>query len=789
MTDEIDNTMDVRSRLSGIVSKISKWLEQNDLLNVNRMLSTLSNATLLFGNENSIGVRALYDQVQEAAVKKGAIENEFNEQYNPSGKGWSAFMDQENRIADIDGKELAVEVAGQNQKVKLTDAELITLYLMHRQNEKALFGGPSPREQLIGSGFRLEQNEIKDRNFSRSDAFKLADYDNQMIEIERYIAKKHPKIVRQIDGAFSVMRPHLNETFRSLHGSDLDEVANYFPVYSGKEQNMDQDSYRLFEGLRNNRTRVGSSDPMMIKDVNKVMQISKQTISHYAATATVSHNLDKLFRSVSENYNKDTTPNRYLNQVQGMINRTLDPTLRWNNNQDKKWDRLLKNFSSNFAISVLGMNMSVMFKQMVSLNTAAIYIDRKYLNESAVGTRGITLAPLQELTKWLEWNPKGVLGDKGALIPLQWSFPDNNPQMKLMMKHSGLAATRFEGINNREAEDSIEAEKRGKDMIHFNLGKKRFHISKHRLMMGIQAVDTLTVMKLWNAVESETKDLHPNLVPGTDEYYDHVAKRWEYLTEMTQPSTNSINRVDLHSSKHPVVRFMTMFGSATSKIGEAIIMESAKTVANPTSENKNRLGKALINTVMIQPILLTAIDLLVRGIEGFGWDDDEIEEYAIPKMMGYATGMFFGVRDVASTVIGQVYDKPWLMETTVPPIDAFEQFRTATAMMIQGYGKGEYGGEQWLYDDALKSYFELFLKTTGLPLKPMMTYRRMNKRLSSASSNTSGDSKESSGLKSLIDQAKKDSNTFFMPWEIIGLSSSEIDQLNKHLNPMYKIQI
>lgn len=728
--EEIQNTKVRKDDATGFMAKLGKYLEQHEFLNVNRLMSTLTNSVLLFGGENTVGTTFFYNQINQADSKKGELNRDWDRSYNVGGSSWSVYSAQQNRVSSVKGKDFTFETNKGSQSVTLTDAEMIGLFLVDRQKSRPLYG-LSPSEDITEYGFHLEQQGLKDRNIPQSTVFKPTR--KQLESINEYVLDTYPEVINSIDNTFKNVLPSVNEAHRQIHGTNIQVVDNYYPVYYGPENTLNQDSANIYNGLRSSKTRVGGSRPVMIKDVNKVMASSKAAMNHYAATAVPQYNIEKGFSALGSQYNDKSKEGKYIAQVHGQISKYLDPTIRWGSNQDKKADTFLRKLNSNFAIAVLSWNTAVMAKQCVSINTAAQYIDREFLNAVSPSLGPFTVAPLAELRKFLEWKPSEVLGKSGASFPLIWKDLGTDPVIQRMINFSGKAAERLTGAGgDRELSQAVEDERQGKDMFKLKLGNKEFNISKHRLMLGIQMVDALTVKQIWLATELETKKLYPELKEGTQEFYEHVALRWEDIVERTQPTSSSLNRVDIHSSKHMVARFMTMFGSATSKIGDAMFYEAAKTVSDPTVENKKSLLKFMSNTMFIQPLLLVAIDLLVRGLEGLDFpDEEELKDYAVPKFIGYSTGMFFGVRDVSGAVVGKIWDKPWLMETTVPPIDAYNQFKLATSQLIQGHGKAEFGyGDEYLYDDALKNYMELLLKTTGMPLKPMTMYHKLSRRFS-----------------------------------------------------------
>jgi len=93
----------------------------------------------------------------------------------------------------------------------------------------------------------------------------------------------------------------------------------------------------------------------------------------------------------------------------------------------------------------------------------------------------------------------------------------------------------------------------------FLYGRSNF---RDKMLRLLTASDKQAIGLAPAAVEAETRDLHPELVVDSDAYWDHVARRTEYLVRHGQPNYNVLDRSNQTSNPSTVSRLIFMFRTA-----------------------------------------------------------------------------------------------------------------------------------------------------------------------------------------------------------------------------------
>jgi septal ring factor EnvC (AmiA/AmiB activator) len=83
--------------------------------------------------------------------------------------------------------------------------------------------------------------------------------------------------------------------------------------------------------------------------------------------------------------------------------------------------------------------------------------------------------------------------------------------------------------------------------------------TKNALSFGAGAADSFAWGILWNACEAETKSLHKDLKPGTEEFYDKVAERFEAIIDHSQVVDGVLQRSQLMRSGDGLKKMATSF--------------------------------------------------------------------------------------------------------------------------------------------------------------------------------------------------------------------------------------
>jgi len=230
---------------------------------------------------------------------------------------------------------------------------------------------------------------------------------------------------------------------------------------------------------------------------------------------------------------------QYVDSLDGTLNRIEDPKNLYSSMGEKDMDKLINKISSNFAVSVLAMNLPIIFKQPVGYFIMKGFIDPKYLKKAGFGlgpvVGGVTPSQFMKSLKFT-----GVKGGE-TLLPVEWKTNTENQEYKEIIEHSSRLAYRMEGAITRELGEAMSNAEAGQDRVLMPWKDKKtgepVYISKSRLLEGIRVMDNNILMNTWKAVKFEAKEKYPQLKEGSSEYWDHVKSRTEFIINQTQAQT------------------------------------------------------------------------------------------------------------------------------------------------------------------------------------------------------------------------------------------------------------
>jgi hypothetical protein len=240
-------------------------------------------------------------------------------------------------------------------------------------------------------------------------------------------------------------------------------------------------------------------------------------------------------------------------------------------------------------------------------------------------------------------------------------------------------------------------------------------------MEGIKIFDSATIMSIWKAAKLETAEIHPSLKKGSQEYWEHIEGRVNEIVNKTQPTYDLTNRAEMSASSNPILRVLTMFSSARSKVAMLMVDGVISYVNNPTQANKSKLIKRSANILITTSLVLTAIDAL-KSRALYGLDDDELPEFVLNSTITNNLGYFYGLSTLTQLVVSQMDDKPWHRTVQHPVEMLIQDVSHALAHLFKGN-----------LNDALLKSIEAVFKTKGLPLQaevvPKALWKQFNEEI------------------------------------------------------------
>lgn len=634
----------------------------------------------LSGDYNSKVSKFFYQQFNRAERKRIEIINGFENlmkgDFQKLKKG-SLFQSGGKSIDDVENISVKLEDSkGVVSDVKLTYAEAINFYLMHRQEDvlQTTMGAISPNKALKEHGFVLDS--LPGRETERMVFFYTDEALKQIIDL---VENNFSDYISKVDLAMNYMYNYVDTTYTADMGYKLDKFKNYFPVYHKVEEKATNKLKTIIAEFRGTAAREGGGNPIKITDVERIMNNYKNAAAMYSAYAIPIENNKKIIGSLIERY-KGTNVEQYIDSWKSQIERLDNKAVLFPTQFDTKFNVGLNKLMNNFSVAVLGMNPSVMLKQTVSYIAATNYIDSKYLRKAGFGVGGVVGIKPQDIMKFIKYT--GI--SKGeTILPVEWNLNKNDQVIKEWELYSPKLSYRSKGAISTSMGELLSQGAEGDIALRIKIKGKEVKISKNRLMIGLIMMDTITIRSIWNAVKLEAVD--KGFVENSQEFFEYVAYRTEEIVDNTQPTFDLINRAELGQMQHPFARTITMFSSATSKLGMIVIEKLSDYINNPTPEKKRALLKAMLSTMVYTSLGVATIDLAkALLIHGFDDDDDKDWEAFERNLIGNTLSPFFGGSLIARGIMTRVDDAPWQSVMQHPVEQLIDRTITGTSSILKG---------------------------------------------------------------------------------------------------------
>jgi hypothetical protein len=655
---------------------------------LNKGLTYITNTRLwakyLSGGENSMFSTVVYKGLNDAREDFAKFRFDFEDMFkglNNDLFAGSEFHNPKADISDLETKSFSLD-SKLNRKIWseldskeiiLTKAEQIAIYLMDRQADK---------KGDLREGIFLE--EIRGRDYDLGHQFVLTEEQILGITSEMEADASVSDFVSSIDKATKYSYDNTNPQFMDLNGYALDNFENYFPTSHGPQNLKISKKKNVVEDMRSMRLRTPGAGAVRLVDPYKALSTMKMANASYSAYAKPIHNAQNMIDSVQKKFNsKDDIG--YLKAIQGTINKIQDSGTLNSSHGENVISKGINKLQGNFAVALLAKNLGVVLKQQVSLETATNEIDRKYIRKS-----GSSLGPVSFVNPFKLLKALTLKGDE-TMMPVEWTQAEKSEEYDTLMKYP-MFRERFGGIVSKESGEALMGRELAEDKIKMPFIKKDgkpIYITKSRLMKGIAVMDALTVIRLFNAVKLETQDRmsEPKFAAMTEEQVEkHNIARLQEIVDKTQPTFDQINRTGLSQNNNPIARSLTMFSSATSKMGMGMTESLIDYLNNPTPEGLRKFRNRMISTGVVTSMMITTIDLM-RHAALNGWtedDDDELfEKYAISSLTSTA-GTIQGVGGVMGIIISQMDSNPWYKTMQDPTQHIIQEGSEGVANLLKG---------------------------------------------------------------------------------------------------------
>ena len=428
---------------------------------------------------------------------------------------------------------------GQKKQIQMTPAMRMTLYLASKDSGwlRHMVGADDPNGHIDGAGIHMPDMKWYKKGDLET-AYSAKPDNSHKYRITKAFLNKIAADMTAEEKEFAdaahdffngMQKDAINAVSNELIGRDLALVDDYLPIdvdknFTGVDYGAIQNDGSV-SGIGSFKERVNSGAPVYVRDLTDILIKSINATSAYVGLAIPIRNMNKL---LGVNLGSMTEGGQYLTH-ETSLNEAIDK--KWGQTAKDYINKMLSDIQhpvrvqedlekafaklrSNYARSVLTLNLSVGLKQAASYPTAAAVVGWEALAKAMKDLHKVDLDLIAKYTPLLWYRSRGFI----------------NPDL--------------EGIKSQN--DFFSNLPKGLDWI--------------------TGVDFLTTRKLWKAAEYYVRDNQPNLyhkgagIYGqTDAYNEAVAEIYNRIIEETQPNYTPWQRPQYLRSNSGIVRTLMMF--------------------------------------------------------------------------------------------------------------------------------------------------------------------------------------------------------------------------------------
>jgi hypothetical protein len=485
-----------------------------------------------------------------------------------------------------DRKKRKRKVRFDNGEVEMSEAREVSLYLL-AQNEYGY-------NHLVNGGFLIETDD------GNTEPFVLTD--NDILSLGKRLNTRQKKLVKIIKSHFERQAEIGNEVSLADIGEKIFNEPNYFPILVHKDYlasdkqvvNTPEDLRQtFFKGLPSiTKARQDSKQPIILEDPFIAIARTYTLFNQYMDMVMVTNKVWNIINN--DKFRTMMIKNGYEAEFRAMYDDVKEMmTVKVKDSSEQA----LKIINSVFTVSVLGYKPSVALSQPIATVL--------YFHEMDIGWREFAKASLDVRN----WFSKSTIKEK---MNFKNHIEKLSPYLKERFNNSMEVVMR--GTQNRAtaAQMFLGGKKLERDHL-------KFILSSRGAMSWIQDMDTSSIMGIWKLLEIEA--VAKGYKRGTTEFDNYVARRTEYITQMTQQTFDPFDSPPL--ARSTLGRLTTRFLSQSLKSGMMLrkqmykLGDSELSVKDRTKAGLNALGIILSQSV--------AVELMKVGIKavGGGFEDDE----------------------------------------------------------------------------------------------------------------------------------------------------------------------
>ena len=486
------------------------------------------------------------------------------------------------------------QLDGSSRTFNMTIAQIMALHCVFKQEDA--------QRHLLSSGMTLKRFDSKGNV--------VADYENIRLTIsdinsilgtlndrQREVADALQKFMNTVCATWG------NEISMARFGIEMFGIPDYFPIKVSEstvptDNSKEIDAASLFRLLNMSFTKSRNKyaeQSIEIGDIFNIFAQHTSDMAKYNALALPVLDFNKWYSI----HGKDMSNKEYgvVNTLKTVFGDEANVYLRrfvrdLNGSQNVSRDAIGKKFFKNSKVAAVANNLRVILLQPTAYLKASAEMDNKYLLKA----KG-----------YVKVNPISLFGKLKKAV--------ENAE-----KYCGIVQWKSLGYYDTDISKGI-AEK----IKHADTFKDK---AIEKSLKGAELADKATFGTLWIACEFEIRDKHPELNPGTEEFYKKVGLRLREVIYATQVVDSTMTRSDMMRSPDGLDKMFTTFGSEPT-IAYNMLLDLAmqynldKRELGSRKEALKKNGKKIRKVVTAYVITNALAALVESGFDAFRDDDDD----------------------------------------------------------------------------------------------------------------------------------------------------------------------
>lgn len=440
-----------------------------------------------------------------------------------------------------------------------------------------------------------------------------ADYD----KLKSHFTPEQIKIIEDANKATGdATYKQEDPVFFALNGEHLNQVDNY---HSRLDVSRDKDKIEDFklkntyvENVAAHKERNPSDKAVyLIQDPERAWERRLDQGAKFAGMAVPIRNTDVLMGYARQN----------------MVDLEMEHYIKyWNKkkqvmtNPDPPVSELERFLVNNFSTATIGLNPLVDLKHLTTFPLASGYVPLKY-----------TMASLGDVAESYVSLVKN-------LDPLNTGKPKNyTPLLQECLKDNYFFLRYKSGVD--ESQIRLKGDKFSVPMYKEGRWQMVDFADKASAMVFLKTLETATGTGLWSGAKKKVRAEMPHLTEGTPEFTEQVSKLYRDGITASQPSFNSVNRplyMDgaFDKTRGVLNKTVSMFAGQPFAAFNETIKRGMGMLADPTPKTRFNFAKSLTNTLIVNALIVSGINLVRQKTIGSDKDKETLAGGTLRAALG-----------------------------------------------------------------------------------------------------------------------------------------------------------